>query len=200
MTRTTRNRAAAALATGSTIAANDVSEVSQHIKVAETPNVGATKQANVEASHSKDVQNAQECIDIDSKVDTIVVDHEDNCRALVAALMQDKLNERIKVLEAKKAQVTLEAKLCSLELERAQGYLKANASIGSVTSLKNILVIEHGRVCPDSPKYNGKSIRHYKAYKRTVKYMLGECPFTYCMNKEKCTYARQFLTEIPAKH
>lgn len=54
-------------------------------------------------------------MDIDSKIDAIVVNHEDDCRALVAALVRNKLNERIKMLEAKKVQVTLEAKLCSLK-------------------------------------------------------------------------------------
>lgn len=43
MTRTTRNRAAATLAIGLTIAANDVAEVSQRTKVAETPNKKAIK-------------------------------------------------------------------------------------------------------------------------------------------------------------
>ena len=57
-------------------------------------------------------------MDIDSKVDAIVVDYKDNHRALVAALVWDKLNKRIKVLEAEKAQVILEAKLCSFEQER----------------------------------------------------------------------------------
>ena len=139
-------------------------------------------------------------MDIDSKLDAIVVDYEDNCRALVAASVRDKLNERIKVLEAKKTQITFEAKLCSLEQERAQEYLEANASMGSVTSLKNILAIEYSQVCPDPSKYNGKSMRHYKAYKRAVEYTLGERPFTYCTNKKKCTYAGQFLMGISAKH
>ena len=55
MTRTTRNGAAAALVTGSTIATNNMPEVSQCAKVAETPNKRAIKQANAGASHSKDV-------------------------------------------------------------------------------------------------------------------------------------------------
>ena len=93
MTKTTRNRAAAALATGSMMATNNVLEVSQHTEVAETPDEGATEQANAGASHSKDVQDAQKRMDIDSKVDGVVVDYEDNCRASIAALMQNKLNE-----------------------------------------------------------------------------------------------------------
>ena len=92
-----------ALAIGLTIVDNDVPEVSQRTKVAETSNKKATKQANTEASHSKDVQDAQERMNIDSKVDAIVVDYENDRRALIVALVQDKLNERIKVLEAKKA-------------------------------------------------------------------------------------------------
>ena len=120
MTRTTRNKTAAALATDSTMAANNVLEVSQCTEIAETPDKGATEQTNTRASHFKDVQDAQKCMDIDSKVNAIVIDHEDNCRVLIAILVWNKLNERIKVLEAKKAQVTLEAKLCSLEEEQAQ--------------------------------------------------------------------------------
>ena len=58
-------------------------------------------------------------MDIDSKVDAIVVDHEDNCRALIVILVWNKLNERIKVLRAKKVQVILEAKLCNFEQEWA---------------------------------------------------------------------------------
>ena len=165
MTRTTRNGAAAALVTGLTMAADNVSEVFQRTKVAKTPNERVTEQANAGASHSKDVQDAQKHIDIDSKVDAIVVDHEDNCRALVAALVWNKLNECIKMLEAKKAQVTLEAKLCNFEQEQAQGYLKANASMGDVIILKDILAIERGQVCLDLSKYGGKSTRHYKIYK-----------------------------------
>ncbi|MCJ1268486.1 hypothetical protein MMC22_008374 [Lobaria immixta] len=182
MTRTTRNGAAAALATDSIMAANNVPEVSQHAKVAETLNEEATEQTDVGASHSKNVQNTQKCIDIDSKVDAIIVDYENNCKALVAALVQNKLNERIKVLEAKKAQVTFEAKLCSLKQESVQGYLKANIFMG------------------DPPKYNGKSMRHYKVYKYAVEYMFGERLFTYCTNKKKCTYTGQFLTGISAEH
>ena len=72
--------------------------------------------------------------------------------------------------------------------------------MGSVTSPKNILVIEYGQVCPDPPKYDGKSMRHYKTYKHAIEYMLGEYPFTYCTNKEKCMYAGQFLTKIPAEY
>ena len=200
MTRTTRNGAAAALATGSIMAANNVPEVSQRAEVVETSDKRATEQANTKAFHSKDVQDAQERMDINSKVDAIVVNHENNRRASVAALVEDKLNERIKVLEAKKAQVTFEAKLCSLKQEQARGYLKVNASMGNMTSLKDILAIKHGRVCPDPPKYSSKSIRHYKAYKRAVEYTLGECLFMYCTNKEKCIYTRQFLIEIPAEH
>ena len=139
-------------------------------------------------------------MDIDSKVDTIVVDHKDNHRAWVAASVQSKLNECIKVLEAKKAQVTLEAKLCSLEQEQMHGYLEVNVSIGSVTSLKDILAIGHGQVCLDSLKYSDKSMKYYKSYKHSIKYMLEERQFMYCTNKEKCTYARQFLTGIPAEH
>ena len=189
MTRTTRNEAAAALATGSTMAANNVPEVFQRVKVAETPNEGATKQANAGASHSKDVQDAQKRMNIDSEVDAIVIDHKDNCRALIAALVRDKLNECIKVLEAEKAQVTLEAKLCSLEQEWAQEYLETNASIGGVTSLKDIFAIEHDQVCPNPLKYSGKSMRHYKTYKRAIEYTVGEYPFTYRTNKENCMYA-----------
>ena len=114
--------------------------------------------------------------------------------------MRNKLNERIKMLEAKKVQVTFEAKLCNFEQKQVQGYLKANASMGNVISLKDILAIEHGQVCLDLSKYGGKSMRHYKVYKWAVKYTLGKYPFTYCTNKEKCTYAGQFLMEIPAKH
>ena len=72
--------------------------------------------------------------------------------------------------------------------------------MGSVTSLKDILAIKYGRVCPDPPKYSGKSMRHYKAYERTVEYTLGERLFMYCTNKKRCTYAGQLLTRIPAKH
>ena len=200
MIRTTKNGAAAALATGLMMAANNVLGVSQHAKVAETLNKKATEQANAEASHFKDVQDTQERMDIDNKIDTIIVDHENDCRASIAASVRDKLNKCIKVLEAKKAQVTLEVKLCSLEQERVQGYLEVNTSMGSVTSLKDILAIERDWVCPDPPKYGGKSMRHYKAYKRAVEYTLREHPFTYRMNKEKCTYAGWFLTGIPAEH
>ena len=115
MTRTTRNGATAALATNLIMVADNMLEISQRTKVTETPDKKATEQTNVGASHSKDVQNAQEHIDIDSKVDAIVVDYEDNCRALIATLMWDKLHECIKIFEAKKAQVTFEAKLRSLE-------------------------------------------------------------------------------------
>ena len=99
------------------MAANDMSKVFQHTEVAETPNKRATEQANAGASYFKDVQDAQKYIDIDSKVNAIVVDHENNFKALVTALVQNKLNECIKVLEAEKAQVTLKAELCSLEQE-----------------------------------------------------------------------------------
>ena len=128
-------------------------------------------------------------MNIDSKVDAIVVDHEDNCKALIAASVQDKLNKRIKVLEAKKAQVTLKAKFYSLKQERAQRYLEANASMDGVTSLKDILAIERGRICPDFSKYSGKSMRHYKAYKCAIEYTFGEHLFMYYTNKKKCTYA-----------
>ena len=200
MTRTTRNGAAVALATGLIMATNNVPEVSQCTEVAETPDKRATEQANAGASHSKDIQDAQECINIDSKVDAIVVNHEDNHRALVVTLVWEKLNECIKMLEAKKAQITLEAKLCSLKQKWAQEYLEVNASMGGVISLKDIFAIEHVQVCLDSPKYSGKSMRHYKAYKRIVEYTFEEHPFMYCMNKEKCMYVRQFFTEILAEH
>lgn len=62
--------------------------------------------------------------------------------------------------------------------------------MSGMTSLKDIFAIERGRVCPDPPKYDGKSMRHYKAYKRTIEYTFGKHLFTYRMNKEKCTYAR----------
>ena len=87
MTRTTRNRAAAALTIDSTMAANNMPEVSQCAEVTETLNARATEQANVRASYFKDVQNTQECMDIDSEVDAIVVDYEDDCRASVATLV-----------------------------------------------------------------------------------------------------------------
>lgn len=115
MTKTTRNGANAALATDLTMVADNMLEISQHTKVTETPDKKAIEQTNAEASYSKDVQNAQKRIDIDSKVDAIVVDHEDNCRALVATLVWNKLHECIKIFEAKKAQITFEAKLRSLE-------------------------------------------------------------------------------------
>ena len=114
--------------------------------------------------------------------------------------MRNKLNECIKVLEAKKAQVTPEAKLCSFEQEQAQRYLKVNASMGNITSLKDIFAIEYGRVYLDLSKYSDKNMRHYKAYKHTVEYTLGERLFTYCINKEKCIYAGQFLMKIPVEH
>ena len=117
MTRTIKNGAAVALATSSTMAADNVPEVSQHAEIAETPNEGAMEQTNAKASHFKDVQDAQERINIDSKVNAIVVNYKDNCRASIAALMQNKLNEHIKVLEAEKTQITLEAKLYSLKQE-----------------------------------------------------------------------------------
>ena len=200
MTRTTKNRTAAALATGSTMTANNVPEVSQRAKVAETPNKGAIKQTNAKVSHSKYIQNAPERINIDSKVDAIIVDYEDNHRASVATLVRDKLNKRIKVLEAEKVQITLEVKLHSLEQERAQEYLKANVSMSNVTSFKDILAIEHGRVSLDPPKYSGKSMRHHKAYKRTIEYTLREHSFTNHTNKKNCTYTGQFLMRILAKH
>ena len=55
MTRTTRNRSAMALATSLTMTADNVFEVSQRAEVAETPDKGATKQANVGTFHSKDI-------------------------------------------------------------------------------------------------------------------------------------------------
>ena len=95
---------------------------------------------------------------------------------------------------------TFEAKLCSFKQEQVQGYFEANAFMNDMTSLKDIFAIEHGQVCLDPPKYDGKSMRHYKAYKRTIEYTLREHPFMYCTNKEKCMYVGQFLIGIPAEH
>ncbi|MCJ1267188.1 hypothetical protein MMC22_007073 [Lobaria immixta] len=103
------------------MAANNVPEISQHAKVAKIFNTEVTDEINA-----------------------IVVDYEDNRKALIPTLVRDKLNKRIKTLEAKKAQVILKAKFCDLEQKQAQKYLKANASIGSVISFKDILAIEYG--------------------------------------------------------
>lgn len=55
MTNTTRNRAAAALATGLTIKADNMPELSQYAKIAETPAKKLTKQINAGVSDSKNV-------------------------------------------------------------------------------------------------------------------------------------------------
>lgn len=104
------------------------------------------------------------------------------------------------MLEAKKVLITLEAKLCNLKEEQAQDYFEVNASMGSVTSFKNIFAIEHCWVCLDFPKYGGKNMKYYKVYKHAIEYMPGECPFIYCINKKKCTYPGQFLAEILAEN
>lgn len=41
-------------------------------------------------------------MNIDNKIDAIVVDYKDNCRVLIATSVQNKLNKYIKVLEVKK--------------------------------------------------------------------------------------------------
>lgn len=81
-------------------------------------------------------------MNVDSKVDCVIVKNKDNCRGSAAVSVWAGLHKRIKVLEAKKATVTLEAKLCSLEEDKVHDYCVANVTMLEITSLKDILVIE----------------------------------------------------------
>lgn len=55
MTQITENRAAATLITGSTTKINNMSELSQHVKVAKTFDKKLTEQANTKVFNFKDI-------------------------------------------------------------------------------------------------------------------------------------------------
>lgn len=180
----TRNGTAAALALGSRIEANNVLKSFQHAKIAETLMKELTEQVNAGTINSKDVQDAQKCMNIDSKVDSVIIENKDNCKNSVAILIQAGLHKRIKVLEAKKTIMFLEIKLFSLEEKKVHSYCVVNTFMPKIISFKDIFVIEQGQICLNSPKYGGKSMRYFIAYKRVVKYILDVQPFTYSFQQE----------------
>lgn len=141
----------------------------------------------------------QKRIDVDSKVDNMIVENKDNYKSFTAVSVQMSLHKCIKELKVKKATVILKVKFYSLEQEKMQDYLVVNALMLEIISLKNIFTIEWGQIYPNLLKYNSKSMYYFKAYKRAVKYILDVQLFIYDTQQELCRYAGRFLIKTPAK-
>lgn len=84
MTKTTKNRTTATLATGSTIEANNVPKLFQCIKVVKNFVKKPIEQTNTRVPDFKNIQDVEKQMKINNKMNSVIVDSKNNCRAFIS--------------------------------------------------------------------------------------------------------------------